>query len=93
MNVEASEMNVESCTELASHTNMPVVGKHAYIIAEAGKKVDVAPFTPDYNHLQYPWWMLQKGMTTHTTGNHTYWYYGMHSMSRRWTTTLSHHSC
>ena len=44
----ANEMNVQSCTELDSHANMPVVGKHAYIIAETGKKVDVSPFTPDY---------------------------------------------
>ena len=54
MNVEASEMNVESRTELDSHANMPVVGKHAYIIAETGKKVDVAPFAPDYKPLTVP---------------------------------------
>ena len=47
-------MNVESCTELDSHANMPVVGKHAYIIAETGKKVDVSPFTPDYKPLMVP---------------------------------------
>ena len=39
------ETRVESRTELDSHANMPVVGKHAYIIAETGKKVDVSPFT------------------------------------------------
>ena len=50
----ANEMNVESCTELDSHANMPVVGKHAYIIAETGKKVDVSPFTPDYKPLMVP---------------------------------------
>ena len=50
----ANEMNVESCTELDSHTNMPVVGKHAYIIAETGKKVDVSPFMPDYQPLMVP---------------------------------------
>ena len=33
---------------------MPVVGKHAYIIAETGKKVDVSPFTPDYKPLMVP---------------------------------------
>ena len=33
---------------------MPVVGKHAYIIAETGKKVDVSPFTPDYKLLTVP---------------------------------------
>ena len=47
-------MNVESRTELDSHANMPVVGKHAYIIAETGKKVDVSPFTPDYKPLTVP---------------------------------------
>ena len=47
-------MNVESCTELDSHANMPVVGKHAYIIAETSKKVDVSPFTPDYQPLTVP---------------------------------------
>ena len=40
--------------ELDSHANMPVVGKHAYIIAETSKKVDVSPFTPDYQPLMVP---------------------------------------
>ena len=47
-------MCVESCMELDSHANTPVVGKHAYIIAETGKKVDVSPFTPDYKPLTVP---------------------------------------
>ena len=47
-------MQVESCTELDSPANMPVVGKHAYIIAETSKKVDVSPFTPDYKLLTVP---------------------------------------
>ena len=46
--------HVESHTELDSHANMPVVGKHAYKIAETGKKVDVSPFTPDYKPLTVP---------------------------------------
>ena len=50
----ANEMNVESHTELDSHANMPVVGKHGYIIAETGKKVDVSPFMPDYQPLTVP---------------------------------------
>ena len=50
----ANEMNVESHMEFDSHANMPVVGKHAYIIAETGKKVDVSPFTPDYKPLTVP---------------------------------------
>ena len=44
-------MNVQSRTELDSHANMPVVGKHVYIIAETSKKVYVSPFTPDYKPL------------------------------------------
>ena len=47
----ANEISAESRMELDSHANMPVVGKHAYIIAETGKKVDVSPFTPDYKPL------------------------------------------
>ena len=50
----ANEMNVESHTELDSDANMPVVGKHAYIIAQTGKKVTVSPFTPDYQPLTVP---------------------------------------
>ena len=50
----ANEMNVESSMELDSHANMPVVGKHVYIIAETSKKVDVSPFTPDYKPLTVP---------------------------------------
>lgn len=38
----------ESRTELDSHANMPVIGRHAFILAESGTTVDVAPFTPDY---------------------------------------------
>ena len=37
-----------SRTELDSHANMPVVGKHARILSRSGQKVDVSPFTPDY---------------------------------------------
>ena len=50
----ANEINVESCMELDSHANMPVVGKHAYIITETSKKVGVSPFTPDYKLLTVP---------------------------------------
>ena len=54
MRMNEMEMHVDSRTELDSHTNMPVVGKHAYTIAETGKKVDVSPFTPDYKPLTVP---------------------------------------
>ena len=48
------EIKEESHTELDSLANMPVVGKHAYIIAKTGKMVDVSPFTPDYKPLTVP---------------------------------------
>ena len=39
-------------TELDSHANMPVVGRHAYIINYSGQKVDVRPFTPQYKSME-----------------------------------------
>ena len=45
---QQSSNHVQSKTELDSHANMPVVGKHAYVLAELGKQVSVSPFTPDY---------------------------------------------
>jgi Reverse transcriptase (RNA-dependent DNA polymerase) len=41
----------ESRTELDSHANMAVVGRHAYVIARSGRSVDVSPFTPEYQPL------------------------------------------
>jgi hypothetical protein len=42
----------DSRTELDSHANMPVVGRHAYIISDTGRVADVSPFTPDYESMQ-----------------------------------------
>ena len=39
---------VDPRTELDSHANMPVIGKHAFVISYHGKTADVSPFTPDY---------------------------------------------
>ena len=39
-------------TELDSHANMVCLGRHAIIIEDMGKTVDVKPYTPDYNALQ-----------------------------------------
>ena len=39
-------------TELDSHANMLVVGRHAYIINFSGRKVDVRPFTPQYKSME-----------------------------------------
>ena len=42
------DVNESSRTELDSHTNMPVIGRNAYILSKIGGTVDVAPFTTDY---------------------------------------------
>ena len=44
--------SVRSRTELDRHANMPVVGRHSFVLAESGKTIDVNPFTPDYKPLQ-----------------------------------------
>ena len=49
---EMQDMDGEHRTELDSHANMPVVGRHSYIINKSGKKVDVSPFTPQYKSMQ-----------------------------------------
>ena len=54
--LDDSEMNTneESRTELESHANMAVIGRHAYILAETGKTVEVNPFTPTYKPIEAP---------------------------------------
>ena len=37
----------DSQTELDSHANMPVVGRHTYAISDTGRIADVNPFTPE----------------------------------------------
>ena len=37
----------QSKTELDSHANMPVVGRHAFIIWDTGRVAEVNAFTPD----------------------------------------------
>ena len=51
-NIDDSNSSSSTRTELDSHANMPVVGKNAFIIHYAGRRVDVSPFTPDYDSLQ-----------------------------------------
>ena len=41
-------------TELDSHANMVVVGKHCHILAKTGTHMDVNPFTPTYKALKAP---------------------------------------
>ena len=42
----------QSKTELDSHANMPVVGRHAFIISDTGRVAEVNAFTPDYDPMQ-----------------------------------------
>ena len=46
--------NEESRSELDSHAKMAVIGKHAYILTETGKMVEVNPFTPAYKPIKAP---------------------------------------
>ena len=39
-------------TELDSHENMVVVGRHAYILKSSGRTAQVCPFTPEYESLK-----------------------------------------
>ena len=39
-------------TELNSHANMIVVGRHAYILNYSGRTAQVSPFTPEYESLK-----------------------------------------
>jgi hypothetical protein len=43
-----------STMELDSHANMPVVGRHTYIISHTGRVAEVNPFTPDYDYIEVP---------------------------------------
>ena len=54
--LDDSEMSTdeESRSELDSHANMAVIGKHAYILTETGKMVEVNPFTPTYKPIKAP---------------------------------------
>ena len=43
-----------SRTDLDSHANMAVVGRHAYILSDTGRTADVNAFTPDNESMQVP---------------------------------------
>lgn len=53
INISAINKNA-SQTELDSHANMPVVGRHCYIINDTGKTADVNAFAPDIKALKIP---------------------------------------
>ena len=41
-------------TELNSHANMVVIGKHCHVLAKTGRHVNMNPFTPTYKALRAP---------------------------------------
>ena len=41
-----------SRTELDSHANMVVLGRHSLVVANTGKTAQVSPFTPDYKSME-----------------------------------------
>ena len=41
----------ESRTDLDSHANMVVMGKHSYILSRSGRTAEVSPFSPSYEAL------------------------------------------
>jgi hypothetical protein len=40
--------------KLDFHANMPVVGKHAYVVSQSGWTTKVSPFTPDSELMKIP---------------------------------------
>jgi hypothetical protein len=48
----ANQPATSSRTELDTHANMIVAGKHCYVIAWTGRNATVNPFTPDYDALK-----------------------------------------
>jgi hypothetical protein len=73
----------ESRTELDSHANMAVVGKHCYVLVDHGKTISVSPFSPEYKPLEVPWLIVQSSIAVHTTERITSWCYGMPCMLSR----------
>jgi predicted DNA binding CopG/RHH family protein len=53
MNSE-TEFEFESRTDLDSHANMFVAGKHAFILADSGRTATVRAFSPDMEAIETP---------------------------------------
>ena len=59
--------------DLHSHANMVIVGKHAAIINDTGRRGEVYPFTQDYGSLsRHPNCMLLLNIITRTVARHTF---------------------
>ena len=52
LDTDANDPQIISRTELDSHANMPVVGSQVYVISHSGLRVEVSPFTPDYDPME-----------------------------------------
>ena len=49
---DEGDESFDSRTELDSHANMPVVGRHSFVISDTGKVADVQAFSPDHETMQ-----------------------------------------
>ena len=49
---DVTSVDSNSNTELDSHANMVVLGKHAFILNSSGKTAQVSPFTPEYDNMK-----------------------------------------
>jgi hypothetical protein len=52
LNDEDMEGEQSSRTELDSHANMPMVGRHAFIILDTGRGAGLKAFTPDFEPMR-----------------------------------------
>jgi hypothetical protein len=46
------EESFDSRTKLDSHANMPVLGRHSFVISDTGKVADVKAFSPDHKTMR-----------------------------------------
>ena len=49
---DVTAVDSNSNTELDSHTNMVILGRHAFILNLSGKTAQVSPFTPEYDSMK-----------------------------------------
>ena len=49
---DVTAVDSNSNTELDSHANMVVLGRHAFILNLSGKTAQVSPFTPEYDSMK-----------------------------------------
>jgi len=52
--VDAAVDEIQPRTELDSHANMPVLGRHCHILSDTGRTTTVSPYSPDYQPMDLP---------------------------------------